>query len=219
MDNKTWISRLHEGADALGIVISEGQAGLLKTFADELLRWNAHINLTGITAPEEILEKHLLDAVAVLPDVTTATTLLDVGAGAGIPGVPLAIMAPSLHVQLVDAVSKKVSFIKSVAATLGLSDRVRARHATLAGEPQREGVERADRVICRAVMELPAWLDLARPYVKDGGQVLAMVATAQDPDSVARAHGYRLMSERSFELPFSGARRAVLAFELQPGST
>src|SRR5262249_27872914 len=106
-----------------------------------LLKWNDKINLTAITAPEEIVEKHFLDSLALIPalslwwpaqNVSRETfseglTLLDIGAGGGFPGLPLKIALPSLRVTLVDSVKKKCDFIKEVIRALGLSD-VEVRH-------------------------------------------------------------------------------------------
>jgi 16S rRNA (guanine527-N7)-methyltransferase len=181
---------------------------------NELIRWNARVNLTAITAPEEVLEKHFLDSLAVLPEVEGAATLLDLGAGAGFPGLPLKIARPQLAVTLVDAVGKKVSFIKATVAAMGLKD-VRAIHARAEGQPEAEGLPRAQLLIARAFMDLTDWLALAPAYVQPGGRVVAMLGKAQ-PDSELRARaderGLSFVSQRQYRLPFSGAERQVAVF-------
>nr|WP_244239185.1 16S rRNA (guanine(527)-N(7))-methyltransferase RsmG [Corallococcus carmarthensis] len=189
----------------------------LQRLMAELLKWNAKVNLTAITAPEEVLEKHFLDSLAVLPEVTGATSLLDLGAGAGFPGLPLKLVLPSMGVTLVDTVGKKVAFIKAAAASLGLTG-VRGLHARAEGKPETEGIPRAQVLIARAFMDLPDWLGLAPAYVEEGGRVVAMLGKAQtDAELQARAaeRNLRVVSARAYRLPFSGAERQVAVFAKQ----
>lgn len=205
-----------EGAQKLGLVLPEGASDALGVWADELLKWNAKVNLTAITDPAEVVEKHLLDSLAVLPDVTGATSLLDLGAGAGLPGLPLAVVLPSLtSVTLVDAVNKKVAFIKHVIARLGLAGRVRAQHLRAAGKPDVEGLTRAEVVIARALMDVEAWVPFALPYLAPGGRLVAMLARPPARtalEALAEKHGLRLTALRSYALPFSGDPRSTAVF-------
>ncbi|RKH11816.1 16S rRNA (guanine(527)-N(7))-methyltransferase RsmG [Corallococcus sp. CA053C] len=214
MDNARFADLLASGCSALGVTVGEDVGPRLQRLMAELLKWNAKVNLTAITAPEEVLEKHFLDSLAVLPEVTGATTLLDLGAGAGFPGLPLKLVLPTLGVTLVDAVGKKVAFIKAAAASLGLTG-VRGLHARAEGKPETEGIPRAQVLIARAFMDLPDWLALAPAYVEEGGRVVAMLGKAQpDTELQARAaeRNLRVVSARSYRLPFSGAERQVAVF-------
>ncbi|MBU8897235.1 16S rRNA (guanine(527)-N(7))-methyltransferase RsmG [Corallococcus sp. H22C18031201] len=213
MDNARFSDQLAVGCRALGVSVGEDVGPRLHRLMGELLKWNAKVNLTAITAPEEVLEKHFLDSLAVLPEVTGATSLLDLGAGAGFPGLPLRVALPSLGVTLVDAVGKKVAFIKAASATLGLG--VRGLHARAEGKPEAEGIPRAQLLIARAFMDLPDWLALAPAYVEPGGRVVAMLGKAQtDADLAARAaeRNLKVVSARAYRLPFSGAERQVVVF-------
>lgn len=204
---------LKKGLETLGV--SAGQVEPLWAFAALLLKWNERVNLTAITRPLEVVDKHLLDSLAVLPEVPVGPQrVLDLGAGAGLPGIPWAIVRPDLDVTLVDAVQKKVAFIKAAAASLGLASRVHGLHlrATGAGD----GLGSFDLVVSRAFMDVEPWLDLARHYVRPGGLVMAMVGQAPDPALVASAAtkaGLARRSERRFELPVSGDGRGVFVFE------
>jgi 16S rRNA (guanine527-N7)-methyltransferase len=214
VDNARFVDLLASGSRALGVVVPEGVGPQLQRLMAELLKWNAKVNLTAITAPEEVLEKHFLDSLAVLPEVTGAATLLDLGAGAGFPGLPLKLALPALGVTLVDAVGKKVAFIKAAAASLGLQG-VRGLHARAEGKPEAEGIPRAELLIARAFMDLPDWLALAPGYVAPGGRVVAMLGKAQsDAELAARAaeRQLRVVSARAYRLPFSGAERQVAVF-------
>lgn len=214
MDNGTLQTRLVEGAASLGVTLSEASAGLLLRYASELLRWNAKVNLTAITDPAEVVEKHLLDSLAVAPEVAGAGSLLDMGCGAGLPGLPLKVLQPALQVTLVDSVAKKIGFVKAAAAALGLQG-VTAVHQRLAGRPDAEGIPRAEVAISRAFTELEAFLPLAAPYLAEpSGRVVAMLGKApEDPAAAAHRAGLRLQALRRYALPFSGAERHVAVFQ------
>jgi 16S rRNA (guanine527-N7)-methyltransferase len=195
--------------------LSVALAGPLSAYAALLLKWNERVNLTAITRPIEVVDKHLLDSLAVLPEVPAGPQrVLDLGAGAGLPGVPWAIVRTDLDVTLVDAVQKKVAFIKAAAASLGLAGRVHGLHHRATGEGDSLGT--FDLVVSRAFMDVEPWLALARHYVRPGGVVMAMVGQAPAPAVVAAAAasaGLSLRSERRFELPVSGDGRGVFVFE------
>nr|WP_153868934.1 MULTISPECIES: 16S rRNA (guanine(527)-N(7))-methyltransferase RsmG [Myxococcaceae] len=210
--------RLAEGAQALGLSLPAGLDAALFQLMGELLKWNAKVNLTAITAPEEVLEKHFLDSLAVLPEVSGAASLMDLGAGAGFPGLPLKLALPPLAVTLVDAVGKKVAFIKAAAGALRLTE-VRGVHARAEGKPEAEGLPRAEVLIARAFRDLPDWLDLAPAYVAPGGRVVAMLGKAATDAELAAegsARGLQVRSARAYRLPFSGAERQVAVFAKAP---
>jgi len=204
---------LEQGVQALGLALHDGALEKLERYADRLLAWNRKVNLTAITDPAEMAEKHLVDSLALVPDAAGAATLLDVGSGAGLPGIPLAIALPSLDVTCCDSVAKKVAFVKAVAAELGL--RVRGVAARAEGEPEREGLPRADVVVSRAFADPERWLPLAARYLAPGGRVLVTLGREADQQVLLRAGataGLALLGLRRFALPRSGALRAVASF-------
>lgn len=217
MDNSAPLL-LADGLERLGVTIpGEAQARLL-AYAAELLKWNEKVSLTAITRTEEVVDKHLLDSVAVLPEIQGATHLLDLGAGAGLPGIPLAIALPGLRATLVDAVAKKVSFMKSGAVKGGVADRVKALHARAEGRPEKEGLPLADLVISRAFMDVGPFLLLARAYLAPGGRVVTMLGqtpTFETLQTLAVAAGLELVSRRTFTLPHSGDPRGVAVFHVK----
>jgi 16S rRNA (guanine527-N7)-methyltransferase len=204
---------LEQGARALGLALQDDASEKLERYADRLLAWNRKVNLTAITDPEELAEKHLVDSLSLVPDATGAATLLDVGSGAGLPGIPLAIALPSLDVTCCDSVAKKVAFVKAVAAELGL--RVRGVAARAGGEPEREGLPRAEVVVSRAFADPARWLPLAARYLAPGGKVLVTLGREADEAGLrgaGAAAGLTLVGLRRFALPRSGAQRAVATF-------
>lgn len=186
----------------------------LWAYAALLLKWNARVNLTAITRPDEVVDKHLLDSLAVLPEVPAGPQrVLDLGAGAGLPGIPWALARADLDVTLVDAVQKKVAFMKAAVAQLGLAGRVRALHQRAEGAG--DGLGTFDVVVSRAFMDVGPWLALAGQYVRPGGAVVAMVGQAPDPavvEAAAAAAGLASQRARRFELPLSRDPRGVLRF-------
>lgn len=209
------IGLIEEGAQAMGLRLAPGLPAALWDYAGELLRWNERVNLTAITAPREVVEKHLLDSLAVMAELEGTGALLDLGAGGGLPGIPLALALPQMRATLVDAVAKKVGFLKHAAARLKLAPRVKAVHVRALGDPAREHLPLADTVIARAFMEVSEFTRLARPYLAQGGRVVAMLGRPPGEAplrALAQAQGLSLLGYRTWALPFSGDPRAVVVF-------
>jgi 16S rRNA (guanine527-N7)-methyltransferase len=204
---------LRTGLEAFGLALPGGAEALLERYADRLLAWNRKVNLTSITAPAEVAEKHLVDSLLVLPAVAGARTLLDVGAGAGLPGVPLACARADLAVTCCDSVAKKVAFVKAVSAELGVN--VRAVAVRAGGDPEGEGLPRADAVVSRALADPEAWVPLGARYLAEGGVLVAMLGREADRarlEAVGAAAGLRLDRLDAFELPLSRSARAIASF-------
>jgi 16S rRNA (guanine527-N7)-methyltransferase len=186
---------------------------LLERFADRLLAWNRKVNLTRITAPAEVAEKHLVDSLLLLPAIAGARTLLDVGAGAGLPGVPLACVRRDLAVTCCDSVAKKVAFVKAVAAELAVD--VRALAVRAEGAPERERLPRADAVVSRALADPEVWVPLGAAYLAEGGVLLGMLGRGADRgrlEEIGRAAGLVLVGLETFVLPLSGSARAIASW-------
>jgi 16S rRNA (guanine527-N7)-methyltransferase len=199
------------GAAVLGLDIPAPALALLERYADRLLAWNRRVNLTAITAPAEVAEKHVLDSLLVSRSLGGARSLLDIGSGAGLPGIPLACVCPELEVVCCDSVAKKVAFVKAVSAELGLA-RVRGVVARAGGVPEREGLPRAEAVVCRALAEPETWVALGKAYLAPGGALLAMLGRLDDDArlrEVGAASGLTLAGVEHYELPFSRSARAV----------
>ena len=212
--DKSPLALLQNGLPRLGVTLAPGVDEALWVYASILLKWNEKVNLTAITRPDEVVEKHLLDSLAVLPEVI-GRTVLDLGAVAGLPGIPLALARPELEVTLVDTVGKKVAFMKNAVAAVGLAGRVRPMHARAEGSPRGEKLPTAEVLISRAFMDVGAWLLLARHYLAPGGRVVSMLGQTPSEESlrsVAADAGLQLVSRRLYQLPFSGDPRGVAVF-------
>lgn len=199
------------GAETLGLALSAEALQLLERFADRLLAWNRKVNLTAITAPDQVAEKHLLDSLLLLRSLGDARTLLDIGSGAGLPGVALACARPSLSVVCCDSVAKKVAFVKAIVVELGL-ERVRGVVARAEGAPEADGLPRSEVVVSRALADPALWVPLGSAYLAPGGTLIAMLGKGDDESRLAelgKASGLELVSVDRYELPFSRSARAI----------
>jgi 16S rRNA (guanine527-N7)-methyltransferase len=206
---------LARGLASLGLseAVDEKALARLRTYAERLLHWNRRVNLTAVTEPAAVAELHVVDSLAVLRTLGAAQTLLDVGSGAGLPGVVIACARADLVVTCCDSAGKKVAFVKAVAAELDLP--VRAQRVRAEGRPGQEGLELAEAVVSRAFADPARWLALGRAYVAEGGVVFAMLGRGAEEETLrglGELHGLRLEVVDRFRLPVSGAERAVARF-------
>lgn len=166
---------LENGLKALDIQLSESQQQTLCAFGRAVIRQNDVMNLTAITEETQVAWLHLLDSLTVTKAAELKGKLIDVGCGAGFPGVPLAVACPQLDVTLLDSLGKRVHWLEEILPALGIrANCITAR----AEEAVAERREQFDFATSRAVARLNILLELTAPYVKVGGAVLAMKGAA-----------------------------------------
>ncbi len=166
----------------LNIRLTPKQSELFETYTKELLIWNENINLTAIRTEEEILLKHFADSLTLLPFIPEATKkLVDIGSGAGFPGIPLAIMRPEIEVTLIESIGKKCNFLEHIKETLNLSNLeiVNARAEEVGIHTDYK--TKYDVATARAVTRLLDLTKYALPLLKKGGILLAQKGTKEDP--------------------------------------
>jgi 16S rRNA (guanine527-N7)-methyltransferase len=166
-----------EQAERLGLEVPTELWALLERYLDALLSANERFNLTGVRERDEAWRRHIVDSLTLLPlldETPQGARVVDVGSGAGLPGIPLAICRGDLAVTLVDSTGKKARFMEEVSAELGLSHtRVLNERAEVLG--QRRGEREAyDVATCRALGPLPEVLEYTLPLLRVGGELLAM---------------------------------------------
>jgi 16S rRNA (guanine527-N7)-methyltransferase len=208
---------LRRGVEALRLPVDEPAMQRLARFAERLLAWNRRLNLTAITDPAEMAEKHFVDSLALVPVLGQAKTLLDLGSGAGLPGMAVACARMEIEVTCCDSVAKKVAFVKALSAELSL--RVRGIAARAEGNPEREGLPRADAVVSRAVSEPARWIPLGVRYLAEDGRLLAMLGKECEEGAlreIGRGYGLELEELVQFKLPISGAQRAIARWRSRP---
>jgi 16S rRNA (guanine527-N7)-methyltransferase len=165
--------------------ITKEQMAQFERFADFLLAFNEHTNLTSITAPEDVVIKHMEDSLALYRYGTWShKTVLDVGTGAGFPGIVLLIMDPSIHLTLLEATTKKTIFLQQALDHLGLTATIVNERAEQWIQANRESF---DLVTARAVAPLPVLVEWCVPYVKVGGRFIAMKGHVEEEVKQAKA--------------------------------
>ena len=210
---------LLRGAETFGIDLAEGAILAFDIYLRELLKWNQKINLTGIRTEKGVVIKHFLDSLSVCSHIPGHTSLLDVGSGAGFPGIPLKMVQTSLQITLIDSVRKKVDFQRHIVRLLGLRG-IEAVHGRVQEEEVvQERVEQFDMTISRAFSDTVTFLHLSHPLLKRGGMAIAMrgKTTEEDIPRLSKEEGrrYRLQKHVSLVLPFSNFERTILLFEKQ----
>ena len=202
---------LNEGLNALGLSLPQERQETLCAFARAMVKQNEVMNLTAITEDAQVAKLHLLDSLTVLccADLK-GKTLIDVGCGAGFPGVPLAIACPEANITLLDSLGKRVKWLEETLPQLGINAECVTARAEEAVASRRESY---DFATSRAVARLNILLELTAPYVKVGGAVLAMkgVAAKEELSECAGAMkklGLKLEDVREF--PIDGTSHAVI---------
>lgn len=164
-----------------GLELTKKEISAFSVFLQELLKWNEEINLTAIRTEDEIILKHFVDSLTLLPFIPESTKkLVDIGSGAGFPGIPLAIMRPELEVTLIESIGKKCKFLEHIKETLNLSNLeiVNARAEEVGIHTDYK--ESYDVATARAVTRLPELVAYAIPLLKKGGVLLAQKGTKED---------------------------------------
>ncbi|HET6631812.1 MAG TPA: 16S rRNA (guanine(527)-N(7))-methyltransferase RsmG [Rhodanobacteraceae bacterium] len=201
--------QLDAGIAALGLTLPGEATTRLLAYLRLLERWNAHYNLTAVREPAQMVTRHLLDSLAVAPHVD-GDTLADLGAGAGLPGIPLAIAAPQRAVTLIDANGKKARFMRTARRELAL-DNVSVVEARV---EQAEG--RFDCIVARAFASLPRMLALGGHLLAPGGRWLALKGRLPEDEIAALPAGFRIDGTVSLSVPGLNAERHLLVMSKAP---
>ena len=202
---------LIQGLPELGLDLPDEILDTLCGFGHAMVKQNEVMNLTGITEDSAVVKLHLLDSLTVLSSADLkGKTLIDVGCGAGFPGVPLAIACPEANITLLDSLGKRMKWLETVLPTLGVAAECVTARAEEAVATRRESY---DFATSRAVARLNILLELTAPYVKVGGAVLAMKgAMAQEELAECKnaISKLGLKLEEVKEFPIDGASHAVI---------
>jgi 16S rRNA (guanine527-N7)-methyltransferase len=179
---------LYSGAQQFNLSLTVTQLNCFDQYRRELTAWNQRVNLTRIIEPQEIVVKHFLDSLSiylVLPDLSPNFSVVDVGSGAGFPGLPLKIVLPELRLMLLESTGKKTAFLHHIVESLNLTGvTILTARAEEAGR-QRAHREQYDVAVARAVAALPTLAEYTLPLVKVGGRVI--VQKGQHPAEEVKA--------------------------------
>ena len=205
------IETLKQGLPGLGLSLSEDTCSRLCAFGEAVVEQNKVMNLTAITEPAQVAKLHLLDSLSLLTlEDLKGKKMIDVGCGAGFPGVPVKIACPEVRLTLLDSLGKRMHWLETVLPTLGVEAECITARAEEAVSHCRETY---DVATSRAVARLNILLELTAPYVKVGGKVLAMKGTAaqeelQESKNAIKRLGLQL--ERVAEFPVDGTAHTVI---------
>lgn len=205
---------LAKGLPALGLSLSEETQDTLRAFGEAVIEQNKVMNLTAITEPTQVAKLHLLDSLSLLSlEDLKGKKVIDVGCGAGFPGVPVKIACPELQLTLLDSLGKRMQWLETILPTLGVDAECVTARAEEAVATRRESY---DYATSRAVARLNILLELTAPYVKVGGKVLAMKGTAAQEElgeaknAIARLG---LQVEKVAEFPMDGTAHTVIVLK------
>jgi 16S rRNA (guanine527-N7)-methyltransferase len=196
---------LLEGARALGIELSDEQAGKLVAHLDLLDDWNQRMNLTAIRDRGQQLTKHLLDSLSVRPYLR-GSRVADVGSGAGFPGIPLAIVLPDVHFALIESTGKKCRFLEHVRDTLALTNVEVVQARAEAFKP----TARFETVLARAVGPVADLVRVAGPLVAGGGRLLAMKGRFPEDELAKKLSGWKVAEVHRLVVPGLDEERHVV---------
>ena len=197
-------ARLDAGLAELGLEVDATARERLLALLALLRKWNRAYNLTAVRDPEQMVTRHLLDSASVATAVR-GPRLLDVGAGAGLPGLVLAILDPSLEVTMLDGNGKKVRFQRQAVLELGLENvtpvQARVEHFT---------TRDFDQIVSRAFAQLATFVELTRPLLAEGGEWLAMKGRDAASELAELPPDVTLIERRDLEVPGDAAQRVLL---------
>ena len=198
-----------------GISLKEKAVDGLCVYYEMLLEWNAVMNLTALTEPRDVALKHFADSLTVLKycDIPDGATVIDVGTGAGFPGLVLKIARPDIRLTLLDSLRKRLDFLDAVCARLGLEDVVTV-HSRAEDGARTELRDSFDLAVSRAVAQLNILAEYCMPYVKPGGRFLAMKGKDADAElsaaqSAIEQLGGRVTDTHKFILAEAGEREII----------
>lgn len=201
--------KLAQGAADLRLDLSEKTQRTLLDYLALIQKWNKVYNLTAVREPENMLSHHLLDCLAVAPHVAAARTLIDVGSGAGLPGIPLALALPQLQVTLLEANHKKAAFLRQAAIELGLDRVAVVCERAEAWQPS----TRFAVVISRAFSALPEFLAAAGRLCAKEGTIVAMKGVHPYEELAQIADGYQLRNVIPLAVPGLAAERHLVLIQ------
>ena len=182
MEKKRFEEEMSKKSKILGVRFSVEQIEQFYKYMNLLIEWNEKMNLTAITEPKEIILKHFIDSITILKYIDDNSKLVDVGTGAGFPGLPIAIMNPNVEVTLLDSLNKRINYLNIVVRELGLKNVTTIHSRAEDGARKQELREKFDVATSRAVANMAVLSEFCMPYVRKGGYFVALKGPSIDEE-------------------------------------
>ena len=218
MERESFSKELIEKAKKVNIEIDNKKEEQFYKYMELLLEWNEKINLTAITEPNDIILKHFIDSITINKYIEQSNSIMDIGTGAGFPGIPLKIMNQNKKITLVDSLNKRINFLNEVCKEISLENIqcIHARAEELANDLKYR--ENFETVVSRAVARLNVLIEYMLPFVKKGGLCICMKGPnidgkLEEAKNAIKVLGGKIKSVESFFLPDSDIERNVIIIE------
>lgn len=213
---------LNDALNKMGLTITAQQQRQFESYFSLLIQWNEKINLTRITDPEQVAIKHFADSLSVAKyfEIAQNAKVVDIGTGAGFPGIPLKIFRPDIELTLLDSLNKRLTFLQQVCTQLNINAQLVHTRAEQGGRDENLR-ESFDVVVSRAVARLAVLCEYCIPYVKVGGAFIAMKgaetdAEIQEAQNAVNLLGANVEKIEKFTLPDSSKRAIIVIRKLSP---
>lgn len=218
MKEEEFNEKMKESLKELNIELSEKQLNQFYNYMNILIEWNKVMNLTNITEPEEIIQKHFVDSLTILKSIKENDSIIDVGTGAGFPGMPIKIVFPETRITLLDSLNKRIKFLEEVTNKLELKniETIHGRAEEVAHNKKYR--EKYDIAIARAVAPLNVLSEYLLPFVKIGGYAICMKGVkgkeeAEEGKNAIKILGGEITNSREFNLPNTEMARTIIEIE------
>lgn len=215
MEEEEFYKKMKESLKELNIELSEKQLKQFYDYMNILIEWNKIMNLTNITEPLEVVQKHFVDSLTALKSIKEDDCIIDVGTGAGFPGIPIKIVFPETRVTLLDSLNKRIKFLEEVINKLELKN-IETIHGRAEELAHNKGYrEKYDKAIARAVAPLNVLSEYLLPFVKKGGYAICMKGTkgkeeAEEGKTAIKILGGEVTDIREFNLPNTDMGRTII---------
>ncbi|MFC1819892.1 16S rRNA (guanine(527)-N(7))-methyltransferase RsmG [Thermodesulfobacteriota bacterium] len=208
---------LWEKALDFGVELSRQHLNLFSIYLDELIEWNLRINLTGLSSRKRMISELFLDSLIPAPLLPEKGRMLDVGSGAGFPGIPIKIYCPHIRTHLLEANSKKVSFLKQVIRLLKLDD-IEVNKGRIEGSGTKLHTEYYHLITARALASLNQTIAWCSPFLSPGGMLVTFMGNSAEKDlkhsrHIREAHSLIVYKSRSYLLPGKQSKRTIVIYK------